>query len=133
MCAIVGMFGVSAVDATWVAHRGKNFGNQEYLSTCYWDTVVDGHVYKNNVDDWDQATDSTDWGLNDEDWTDICRDLAAEGYCECIYYNGKDATIFLFNDKAMPLGKYQEWTIHYSCGPDFRVRLSVNNDVFKWF
>jgi len=134
--AICGMT-MSCVDATWVAHRGKYFKTGDILSTCsngYYLTEEGYKYYKNNPDDWTQAKDSTSWGVNDDDWADMLRDLAEKGYCHCINYDGKGDLIYVFDNKTMAPGEYYEKYIKYTWGPDIRVRISVNNGKTSgWF
>jgi len=71
-----------------------------------------------------------------DEWTDLLRELADLGYCHCIYYNGKHAVIYVFDNKTMEPGKYHEkyYDIANMYRPDYRVRISVNNGKTSgWF
>jgi hypothetical protein len=123
--AICGM-SMSCASATWVAHCGKYFGTGDYWATT-------GHGdYEDNSNAWDQS-DEWWWSVNAEDITDMCRDLADMGYCHCVYYDGKKKVVYVFDNKSMAPGEYYEKYITYDNGPNFRVRISVNNGRTSWF
>jgi len=137
ICAIVGMFGINAVSADWVAHRGRYFKTDDYVTNGYV-YGLDGRNYSRNINpsDWGQANDFTDWNINDGDWRSILSDLYHKGYGRFIYnenVRGKTLFVWKFYNKTMASGDYYEYNIS-SSGPDFIVRLSVNNNKTSgWF
>jgi len=129
MLAICGMT-MNCASATSVAHRGKCFNEGDYLCTCKGKPKT-GNPYIYNGHSWDSLSDYKNRDLDDEQWTDMLRDLADEGYCKCICYVDKTQVIYVFGSKVMP-EKYKEWYWKYTC-LDFRVRISVNNGNTKFF
>jgi len=132
--AIVGMVSVNAVDATWVAHRGKYFKTGDYLATA--EAEVGGKWYQLNQGSgfWTQEKDCGLYTLLPDEWTDVLRELEKKGYCNCIYYNGKKKTVYVFTNKTMAPGEYYEKYFETCWArPDYRVRISVNNDKTSWF
>jgi hypothetical protein len=153
--AICGTLGTTS--ATWVAHDGVYFKEGDYVSTAQlWTTVgektyfygkrdvfspkpqqwktIGSKTYVYNADKtvFDQYEYSP-WSPHDIDWDYMLSYLAKEGYCFCIYYKDKNNVIYVFTDKVMPY-KYYERYIKSSPGPDYRVRISVNNNFTKnWF
>jgi len=136
MCAIVGIVSVCAVDATWVGHCGKYFQTGDYLCTVEAGVKVNGTPYNYNAFSWTKFRD-LGWNINHDDWTTMLRELANQGYCECIYYKNKKEVVYKFNNKSMAPGEYYAKYFEYSLGPDMRydirVKISVNNGKTSWW